>query len=197
MKNLYSRLLETENKTEEKKITVNVGVLAYNHEMYIADCLNSIVIQKGDFNLNIIICEDNSTDRTAGIIDDYINNVAVGKNATFEYLKSEENLGMVKNLKKLLKACSKSRYTALIDGDDYWYEENKLQTHIEFMESHPECSVSFDDIIIKKQNEYDFYNIQQQIKGDIFTTTDITSVNFIGNISCCFYYSKYFDQLPM
>ena len=196
MQNLYSRLLEIENKTKGEKTTVNVGVLAYNHEKYIVDCLNSIIIQKGDFNLNIIICEDKSTDRTAGIIDAYINNVAVGKNVTFEYFKNEKNLGMVKNLERLLKACSKSRYTALMDGDDYWDDENKLQTHIEFMESHPECSISFDDIIMKNQNEYDFYNIQQQIKGDIFTTPDITSINFIGNISCCFYYSKYFDQLP-
>ena len=196
LENLYSRLLEIENKTEGKKTTVNVGVLAYNHEKYIVDCLNSIIIQKGDFNLNIIICEDKSTDGTAAIVDAYINNVAVGKNVTFEYLKSDENLGMVKNLKRLLKACSKSWYTALIDGDDYWDDENKLQTHIEFMESHPECSVSFDDIKIKNGNEYNFYNIQQQIKGDIFNTPDITSINFIGNISCCFYYSKYFNHIP-
>lgn len=196
MKNLYSRLLEIESKTEEKKITVNVGVLAYNHEKYIVDCLNSIIIQKGDFNLNIIICEDKSTDGTAVIIDAYIKYVPVGKNVTFEYLKSEENLGMVKNLKRLLKACGKSRYTALMDGDDYWPDENKLQTHIEFMESHPECSISFDDIMIKNEDKYDFYNIQQQIKGDIFTTPEIIGINFIGNISCCFYYSKYFEQLP-
>ncbi|MBU3114410.1 glycosyltransferase [Clostridium lacusfryxellense] len=160
------------------------------------DCLNSIIIQKGDFNLNIIICEDNSSDRTAAIIEDYINNVEVGETVTFEYLKSKENLGMVKNLERLLKACSKSIYTALIDGDDYWYDESKLQNHIEFMDNHPQCSISFDDIIIKNGNEFDFYNIQQQIKGDTFNTSDITSINFIGNISCCFYYSNYLDQLP-
>lgn len=198
LKNLYFRLLDIENRTEEKKVTVNVGVLAYNHEKYIVDCLNSIIKQKGDFNLNIIICEDKSHDGTARIVEDYISNVEVGKNVTFEFLKSKENLGMVKNLRRLLKACSKSKYTALIDGDDYWEDENKLQTHIEFMESHPQCSISFDDIIFfdEKENKYNFYNIQQQIKGDILTTSDITSINFIANLSCCFYYSKYFDQIP-
>ncbi|MBZ9622613.1 glycosyltransferase [Clostridium sp. FP2] len=196
MNNLYSRLIEIENKTVEKKTTVNVGVIAYNHEKYIVDCLNSIIIQKGDFNLNIVICEDKSTDGTAAIIEAYIKYVPVGKNVTFEYLRSEVNLGMVKNLKRLLEACSKSKYTALIDGDDYWDDENKLQSHIEFMESHPECSMSFDDITVKNEDKYHFYNIQQQIKGDIFSTLDITSINFIGNISCCFYYSKYLDQLP-
>ena len=198
LKNLYFRLLEIENTTEEEKITVNVGVLAYNHRKYIVDCLNSIIKQKGDFNLNIIICEDKSHDGTAQVIENYINNVEVGKNVTFEFLKSKKNLGMVKNLSRLLKACSKSKYTALIDGDDYWDDESKLQTHIEFMESHPQCSISFDDIIFfdEKENKYNFYNIQQQIKGDILTTSDITSINFIANISCCFYYSKYFDQIP-
>jgi glycosyltransferase involved in cell wall biosynthesis/predicted O-methyltransferase YrrM len=196
--NLYFRLLEIENKTEENKPTINVGLLAYNHENYIVRCLNSIIMQKGDFNLNIIICEDKSTDRTVEIVDAYINNVIVGKNITFEFLKSEENLGMVKNLKRLIKACSKSKYNALMDGDDYWIDENKLQTHIEFMESHPECSISFDDIIFytESENRYELYNIQQQMKGDIYTTPDLISINFIANISCCFYYSKYFDQLP-
>jgi len=197
LKNLYLRLLETENK-EEEKITVNVGVLAYNHEKYIVDCLNSILKQKGNFNLNIIICEDKSEDGTAKIIEDYISNVKSNKNLTFEYLKSQENLGMVENIRRLLKACSKSKYTALMDGDDYWIDDYKLQTHVEFMESHPQCSISFDDIIFfdEKENKYNFYNIQQQIKNDILTTQDITSVNFIANISCCFYYSKYFEQIP-
>ncbi|MEK6263536.1 MAG: glycosyltransferase, partial [Clostridium sp.] len=137
---------------------------------------------------------------TAGIVEDYINNVEVGKNVTFEFLKSEENLGMVKNLKRLLKACSKSKYTALMDGDDCWTDENKLQTHIEFMESHPECAISFDNIILynESENKYEFYNIQQQMKdeGDIFTTSEITKINFIGNISCCFYYTQYLNQIP-
>jgi hypothetical protein len=85
-----------------------------------------------------------------------------------------------------------------MDGDDYWDDENKLQTHIEFMESHPQCSISFDDIIFydEIEDKYNFYNIQQQIKGDVLSTPDITSVNFIGNISCCFYYSKYIEQIP-
>jgi hypothetical protein len=98
LKNLYFRLLEIENKTEEKEITVNVGVLAYNHEKYIVNCLDSIIKQKGDFNLNIIICEDKSNDGTAGIVENYINNVGVSKNVTFEFLKNKENLGMVKKI---------------------------------------------------------------------------------------------------
>ena len=85
-----------------------------------------------------------------------------------------------------------------MDGDDCWNDENKLQTHIEFMESYPECSISFDDITfyIEDESRYEFYNIQQQMKGDIYTTTDIAKINFIGNISCCFYYTNYLDQIP-
>jgi glycosyltransferase involved in cell wall biosynthesis len=85
-----------------------------------------------------------------------------------------------------------------MDGDDCWADEFKLQTHIEFMKSHPECSISFDDIVLydENNNKYACYNIQQQMKGGTFTTSDITSINFIGNISCCFYYTKYLDQIP-
>lgn len=197
LENLYLKLLEIQSNTKEEKNNVNVGVLAYNHEKYIVQCLDSIIAQKGNFNLKIIICEDKSTDGTAQIIDNYIKNIPISKGISFEYLRSVENLGMVKNLKRLLKACSKSKYTALIDGDDYWANELKLQTHIEFMENHPECSMSFDNIIIMDlENKYGFFGLQQQLKGNIFTTHDITNANIIGNISCCFYYSKYFDKIP-
>lgn len=197
LENLYLKLLEIQSNAKKEKINVNVGVLAYNHEKYIVQCLNSIIAQKGNFNLKVIICEDKSTDKTAQIIDNYIKNIPISKGISFEYLKNMKNLGMVKNLKQLLKACSKSKYTALIDGDDCWADESKLQTHIEFMENHPECSMSFDNIIIMDfENKYGFFGLQQQLKGNIFTTQDITNANIIGNISCCFYYSKYFDKLP-
>jgi len=197
LQNLYLRLLKIESNAEEEKINVNVGVLVYNHAQYIVQCLNSIIAQKGNFNLKIIICEDKSTDGTTEIIDNYIKNTPISQNISFEYLKNQKNLGMVKNLKQLIRACSKSMYTALIDGDDFWTNETKLQTHINFMQNHPECSMSFDNIIIMDfQNKYSLSNPQQQLKENILTTHDITSINIIANLSCCFYYSKYFDKLP-
>ncbi|PKM51928.1 MAG: hypothetical protein CVV02_04775 [Firmicutes bacterium HGW-Firmicutes-7] len=198
LNNLHLNLLEIENMTTQEKPTVNVGVLAYNHEKYIVECLSSILKQKGDFNLNVIICEDLSTDQTPNIIENYINDTVLGENITIKYLKSNVNLGMVKNLKRLLEACRGSKYTALIDGDDFWVNENKIQTHIEFMENHPECALSFDSLVIYYEDDekYEMYTMQQEAKGNIFTTPYILLRYIIGNISCGFYLGKYLDQIP-
>ncbi len=200
IKNLYEKLLDKESQIEGaiQKPRVSVGVLAYNHEDYILQCLNSIVKQKGNFNIEIIICEDKSTDHTAEIIESYISSIPLSEEISFKYIKSEENLGMVKNLKRLLKSCAGSDYTALIDGDDYWTNENKLETHLDFMRSHPECALSFDSILMYHQSEdkYELFSLQQEAKKVIFTTSDIIENYLIGNISCCFYDGKYIEQIP-
>ncbi|PKM94626.1 MAG: hypothetical protein CVU84_08905 [Firmicutes bacterium HGW-Firmicutes-1] len=198
LKNLYTKLLEMQNKSEEKLPTVNVGLFTYNQEKYIVECLNSIVHQKGHFRLNIIIGEDTSTDKTAEIIDDYFKNTKLEENITFEVLKNEENLGMVRNLKRVLKACSGSQYTALMNGDDYWIDNHKIESHIAFMESHPECAITFDSIHIYDQNKNTkvLFDLQQVEIGEIFTTSYIITKYLLGTMSCCFYSSEYFDQIP-
>jgi glycosyltransferase involved in cell wall biosynthesis/predicted O-methyltransferase YrrM len=198
LKNMYSRLLETENQTVMKRPTINVGVLAYNHEKYIVECIDSIVKQRGDFDLKIIICDDNSTDQTTSMIDTYIKNTVMSKNITIEHLISNVNLGMVKNLKRVIRSCQGSKYMALVDGDDYWIHDHKIQRHINFMEIHPECAISFDSIIMDYENErkQELYNMQQEAIGDIFTTLYILERYIIGNISCGFYYGPFIEQIP-
>ena len=56
-----------------QRIKVSVVVTTYNHENYIAQCLESILGQKGDFNLEIIVRDDHSSDNTSNIISAYRN----------------------------------------------------------------------------------------------------------------------------
>ncbi|CAN7343341.1 class I SAM-dependent methyltransferase [Paenibacillus sp. LjRoot153] len=198
LKNLFIKLLDIEQRIESKRPTVNVGVLVYNHENFILQCLQSIVTQKGDFDLKVVVCEDKSTDNTAEYIESFIKSSQIPNGVSLVYLKNKENLGMVKNLQRLLEACRGSDFLALIDGDDYWKEENKLQDHIDFLGSHPECALSFDSILFYWENQDNFglYPLQQAATKEIFTTEDIIQDNIIGNISCCFYDAKYLDQIP-
>ena len=50
---------------------LSVFVVTYNQEQYICQCLDSIVMQKTNFDFEIIIGEDCSTDSTATICDEY------------------------------------------------------------------------------------------------------------------------------
>ena len=199
LKNLHSKLCEIENQ-KKTELTVAVGVLTFNHEEYIVQCLDSIVNQKGSFHLKLIICEDKSTDRTAEIIEQYITESTsiIDKNITIEYLTTEENLGMVKNLQRLLEACQGNDYVALIDGDDYWTNESKLQRHIDYMRAHPECALTFDSILMywEQEDKFELYSLQQEAKKTIFNTSDIIENYVIGNISCCVYDGRYLAQIP-
>ena len=53
------------------KNTVSVFMLAYNHEKYIAEAIESVLMQKTDFDFDIVIGEDCSTDATRHIVLEY------------------------------------------------------------------------------------------------------------------------------
>jgi len=199
LENLHNKLIETEKQIKTLP-TVAVGVLAYNHQDYIVQCLDSILKQKGNFQLKLIICEDKSTDRTAEIIEHYISEKSsnLGNNIIIEYLTTDKNLGMVKNLQRLIEACQGNDYVALIDGDDYWTNESKLQHHIDYMMANPECSMTFDSILMywEKEDKFELYTLQQEAKKTRFNTSEIIESYVIGNISCCVYDGRYLEKIP-
>ena len=110
---------------------MEVFVIAYNQSDYIIQAVDSILLQKTSFDFLIRIYDDSSTDDTfVNVRDKYgsLNNV--------ELIRNEINMGPTHNLNKLVKTC-KSKYFTILEGDNYWSDENKLQTQIDFLESHP------------------------------------------------------------
>lgn len=122
----------------KKDIMVSVLCLAYNHENYISKALDSILMQKTDFKIEVIVHDDASTDQTARIIRQY-------------YKKYPEIIVPVFQQENQYSAgkwiisdfmCPKirGRYVAICEGDDYWTDPLKLQKQAVFMEAHPEYS---------------------------------------------------------
>lgn len=114
----------------KSEIMLSVGVLAYNHEKYIAQALNSILMQKVDFEYEIIIGEDCSTDNTRNILLDF----SAAYPDRIKLILHDKNLGMNANADSVRFSC-KGCYMAFLDGDNYWTDENKLQKQIDFLES--------------------------------------------------------------
>lgn len=111
-------------------VTVSVTVMTYNHSKYLSQALDSILGQKVNFSYEIIIGDDASTDDTKEIINHY-------KNLYPELIKvvlHENNIGPSKNL-YTINNVSSGKYIAVLEGDDYWIDENKLQKQIDFLES--------------------------------------------------------------
>lgn len=116
-----------------KKLTVIV--LSYNFEKWIEKCLSSIVEQQTNFDFDIFIGDDNSTDSTRTVIMNFVNNQSdVSK---FKLFFREENIGAHKNIELLIKNCE-SQYISYIDGDDYFTSPDRLQKQVDFLDQNPE-----------------------------------------------------------
>ncbi len=116
---------------------VSVAMITYNHRSFIAQALDSVLAQRRDFPIEIVISDDCSPDGTASIIDEYER----AHPGLFRRLDPPVNVGMNANFSRVWLACS-GKYIALLEGDDWWHSPEKLSSQVAFMECHPECTVS-------------------------------------------------------
>ena len=117
---------------------VSVALVTYNNELFIAQAIVSVLAQKTKFDVELIIGEDSSTDRTREIALNY----QVRFPGKIRVLPNEKHLGMHRNLARTLAACD-GQYVALLEGDDHWTSPRKLQRQAEFLDSNLDCSLCF------------------------------------------------------
>ena len=115
---------------------LSVGIITYNQQDTIAQTLDSILCQKGDFELEIVIGEDCSTDNTWAICQEYTERYP----EQVVLLENTHNLGIMANFARVMKACT-GDYVGICAGDDYWCDEHKLQKQLDYFKAHPECGV--------------------------------------------------------
>ena len=120
------------------QMKVNVWMITYNQEAYIGQAIESVLMQKTTFPVEMVIGEDGSRDNTRAVIQDYCTRYP----GRIRLLPDVGNLGMMGNMIRTLKACN-AKYVAMLEGDDYWIDEHKLQKQFDFMEAHPDCSLCF------------------------------------------------------
>lgn len=129
-------------------LKLSILVLAYNHGQFVEQAINSVLMQKKDFEYEIVIGEDCSTDNTRAIVESfqkqYPNHIRL--------LLTETNLGMHSNLDRSLRAC-RGEYVAMLEADDFWLDSLKLQTQVAFMDAHPGCAYCFTGFTRVFENE--------------------------------------------
>lgn len=119
------------------KPLVSVHMITYNHEAYLKQAIESVLSQKADFDIEIVIGEDCSTDNTLAICEEY-----AGKFPNIvRLIKREHNYGSAENFFDLFSHC-RGKYIATCEGDDYWIDPYKLQKQINLLEIYPEASMS-------------------------------------------------------
>lgn len=110
---------------------VSVWMITYNQEKYIAQAIESVLMQKTTFDFEIVIGEDCSTDDTRKIVKQYQLKNPQKINAIYQSI----NVGARRNAYEFALPQCRGRYIACLEGDDYWTDPDKLQKQVDFLES--------------------------------------------------------------
>lgn len=115
-----------------KNIRVAIWMVTYNHEAFVEQAVESVMIQQTDFVYKLFIGEDFSTDNTRNLClklkEKYPEKI--------DLIISDRNVGAHENALRVYKACfnSDAEYIAMLEGDDYWIDPDKLQQQIDSLE---------------------------------------------------------------
>lgn len=130
-----------------ERVLVSVVMITYGHEKYIRQAIEGVLMQQGDFDLELVIANDCSPDNTDAVVQDVLSHHS---NAHWiRYVRHEKNIGMMPNFIFALQQ-AKGKYVALCDGDDYWTDPHKLQKQVDFLEANPDYVLSFHKVKILK-----------------------------------------------
>lgn len=161
---------------------VDVVLISYNQEQYIAQAVESILMQRVQENVQIrvIIADDCSMDKTLEIIKSYEEKSLF----PFVYLSAAENMGHVRNYQRTFAECI-GDYVAILEGDDYWTSPNHIQMQVEYLERHRECVLTTTTpIFYDGTYNATYYNSVKEFES-IYTTKDFLQSNCIANMSAC------------
>lgn len=149
---------------------VSVIVITYNHAPYIERCLLSILEQETNFDFEILVGEDCSTDNTAEEIRKIERKFPGRLNCFYR----NPNLGMMENFYDLLKR-SQGKFLAFLEGDDIWIDKNKLQSQADFLQTNRDYGLMHTDYdLIYLHKNYSKKNVwgniyrQKAHDGDIY-----------------------------
>jgi glycosyltransferase involved in cell wall biosynthesis len=171
-------------RPEPAGVKVSVAMITYNHERFIAQAIESALMQQTDFEVELVIGEDCSTDGTREIVRAYGERYP----ERVRPLLHEHNLGLNghNNVRATLKAC-RGEYVALLEGDDFWTDPHKLQKQTRFFESHPECVICFHNVArIYEDGDRDSTNLCPADQKEISSIEDLLVTDFIPTCSTLF-----------
>lgn len=113
---------------------ISVVIVTYNRASYIGDAIDS-VIHQSFLDWELIIINDASTDNTKLILKNYIEN-----DPRIKYFENSNNTGISTSRNKALEI-ARGKYMAILDSDDIWADEKKLQKQYDFLEKNQEFAL--------------------------------------------------------
>ena len=159
----------------ENKPLVSICCTTYNHEKFIAQAIEGFLLQQTDFEFEIVIGEDCSTDLTAQIIKEYERKYP----NKFRVYYNSPNIGVTPNWKQTLDAC-KGEFIAICEGYDYWTDPQKLSKQVSFLQNNPDFAICFHDTLILNQQTNDFSDdVRLKMIPNVTTIEDLANGHYM------------------
>ena len=163
---------------------VSILCLAYNQERFIKQTLDSFFIQRTNFDFEVIIHDDASTDNTVTIIKEYQKKYPGKIKAVFQK-ENQFSKGVCNIMIKFLLPNAQGTYIALCEGDDYFTDQYKLQRQVNFLDKHPDYAVCFHpvkvffennkkgDFVFPKPSDHHANTIEELLKRNYIQTNSV------------------------
>jgi len=188
------------NQIGEKIPKVSISLITYNQVDFIKQAIDSVLMQETNFKYELIIGEDDSTDGTREIVlsyqEKYPHKIRTFLNKREDVIfidgKPTGNWNFINNLQHC-----KGKYIALLEGDDYWTDPNKLQKQADFLDNNPDHSMCFH----KVHFEYEDSNLEPIVyepykQKRSYSLEELIQKNFISTLSAVYRNYEFFSNLP-
>ncbi|MCP4473882.1 MAG: glycosyltransferase family 2 protein [Gammaproteobacteria bacterium] len=116
-------------------IKVTIIIPAFNEELFLSQCLDSVLKQIVSFRIEVLVIDDCSSDNTFAVAKSY----AEKYSNIVKVFRNNENLGPRVAFLRGIKLSS-ADYFHMLDADDYWTYQYKLQAQVDFLDNHPDYS---------------------------------------------------------
>ncbi|MGK9148874.1 glycosyltransferase [Plantibacter flavus] len=175
---------------------VSVLVVTHNHAEYLADALATVLAQRTEYRYEVVIADDASSDGTAALADAW---VAAHPDIDARVLPVEPQLGITRNYWRAFAAC-RGRYVAVLEGDDQWLADDKLQRVVGELEADESLAMVAHRVLLWDAESGDG-TVAPEIGFESFssrlTSEEIAEQNWFATFSACTYRAAHLRALPI
>lgn len=159
----------------QDNIMVSVCCIAYNQEKYISQCIEGFLKQKTNFQFEVIIHSDASTDKTSEIILDYQKKHPDIIKAIIQKENQFKSLGISGIYREHIYPVASGKYFAYCEGDDFWTDPLKLQKQVDILEKFDNCHMCLHRAVVTDEtgNPADWGYPQNAIDTGVMESYDL------------------------